>query len=87
MVTVPIGYIQAEAKYTIKESGVFSVLGKLGESIALETARTAVLEKRIEFHALYLTGKVKIPSSRPRKKRTWRTWILWFFLGQKQPDK
>lgn len=85
LVTVPNGYIQAESEYTIKEFSVFETLGKLGQSTELEIARTAVLEKRIEFHALYLSGKIKFEPKEPVKKKTWKSYALWFILGHKWP--
>lgn len=76
LVTVPKGYMQAEALYTADEDKIFSFL-RFGAK--KEQARAEVLKKRIEFYDLYMAGKVSIPVLKPKKK-TWRDWIL-YYLG------
>ncbi len=81
--TVPEGYIKAEKKYTINESSVFDALSMLNDSAALETARTSVLEKRIEFYALYLAGKANIEPPLPKvEKTTFQKVMGWLWDGQ-----
>ena len=78
---VPYGYIQAESKFTEDETCIFEALdsGK-----AKELARTKVLEKRVEFYQLFLSGQVVIEQLAPKKK-TWKSYLR-VLIGEKWPD-
>ena len=76
LVTVPLGYIQAERRYCAEEDAVFEVLSPGPKK---ELARTAVLEKRIEFYDRYTSGLIKVFPIRPQPKpRTfWQKLARW----------
>jgi len=59
-ITVPYGYIQAEMKYTEKESTIFYKSTKSDSDSNIRKYRQAVLEKRIEFYEMFKNGKVKL---------------------------
>lgn len=81
LITVPPGYIQAEHQYCVEEDAVFNILSPGPKK---EEARTAVLEKRIEFYDRYTKGLIKIFPIRPiPKSRTfWQKLARWS-LGHK----
>ena len=79
--TVPLGYTQAESKFTEGESQIFYALPDGPEK---EQARIVVLTKRIEFYELYMAGKVTIEKPVVITK-TWRSYVRWL-LGGKWPD-
>ena len=81
IISVPAGYIQAEAEYTKDALDVFNALSA---GAAKETARAEILTKRIEFHDLYVAGKativprvVKIHKSTFRKVCDWLRGAEW----------
>ena len=78
---VPVGYIQAESKFTEDESCIFYALQP---GTAKELARTKVLEKRLEFYHLFLSGQIVIDQPAPKKK-TWKSYLR-VLIGEKWPD-
>lgn len=59
MVDVPDGYLRQESLYTQKELSKFHYVSE--EHPLKEHLRQAVLDTRVEFYKLYLSGKVKLP--------------------------
>ena len=81
IISVPKGYIQAEAEYTKDVSDIFEALSP---GPAKELARTECLTKRVEFYDLYVAGKativprvVKIHKSTFRKVCDWLRGAEW----------
>lgn len=59
MVDVPDEYLRQESLYTREELNKFHSVPE--EHPLKEHLRQAVLDKRVEFYKLYLSGKVKLP--------------------------
>ena len=73
-ITVPNGYIQAEAEYTKNEKTIFAALDA---GPAKELARDAVLTKRVEFHDLYVAGKAAIAPPVKAQPSTFKRICRW----------
>jgi len=67
IVSVPAGYVQAEADYCKEELEAFHMLNA---GRPKETMRRTILEKRIEFYDRYCAGHEKI-KPRPTIQRKW----------------
>ena len=69
LVTVPQGYIQAEAQFTKDEIDMFNALPS---GLKKEELRIIIMEKRVEFYYLYLAGEADIPEEpAPKPKSFW----------------
>lgn len=79
LVRVPSGYVQAEAEYIKKELQDFN---EAARGKAKDEARLRALEKRVEFYALYLSGKANITPIAPVKEKTWLQKITHILRGK-----
>lgn len=71
LVEVPTGYVQAESEFTKNELDTFYALD---DGPAKEEARTAVMEKRLDFYYLWLAGEADLPTqTKPKEETLWAT--------------